>query len=140
MVFQICNFKNATTWTTYATGSRALAPAAAAVPIFDGAEPPALDLLRAFVEGPTAPPWRGGASEARLTDRPWFSCKAYGFKRLMEYKMNIGFKYVLFQIFHRVTTTPWRGPSVSTRPRHMYAAAVFTLAPRVCFSSIIVCQ
>ena len=56
-----CLFQNATCAppATYTEGSRVLAPAAAAVPIFDAAEPPALDLLRAFVEGPTAPPWWG---------------------------------------------------------------------------------
>ena len=37
-------------------GRHALEPAIAGLDVFDAAEPPALDLLRAFVEGPTAAP------------------------------------------------------------------------------------
>lgn len=39
------------------TSTANLAPAVERLPIFDAAEPPALDLLRAHVEGPVAPPF-----------------------------------------------------------------------------------
>ena len=52
-------------------GRHALEPAIAVLDVFDAAEPPAMDLLRAFVEGPTAAPspsTRESDARARLEE------------------------------------------------------------------------
>ena len=51
------------------TGSRVLAPLVDALPVFDAAEPPALDLLRSCAEGPTHGPFASTADDADRADR-----------------------------------------------------------------------
>ena len=50
------------------TATANLAPAVERVPIFDAAEPPALDLLRAHVEGPVAPPFPSTVESAESAE------------------------------------------------------------------------